>query len=232
MKAAIAHYAQDHAAWKSGARVEHKKRKTQNEIGLAWTPSELPFGGLKRDFKRRAATYASDWKDGFTPQSVAVVLFMFFACVAPGIAFGSLLDRATGGSADNCKRAVGCTDPSLSVCPCTGAIGVIEMLLSTGVCGIAYALIGGSPLTILGGTGPILVFTGILSNFADSLEVEFLPLYAWTGLWIGVLSVVLASSDAGPAPENPLCHLLLSSHLVPATPGKLVLCPLCLSMRH
>ena len=79
------------------------------------------------------------------------------------------------------------------LCPCVGDIGVIEMLVSSACCGIMYAVIGGSPLTILGGTGPILVFTGLLFKLAHSLEVEFLPFYAWTGVWIGVISIFLAA---------------------------------------
>jgi hypothetical protein len=42
----------------------------------------------------------------------------------------------------------------------------------------------------------VLVFTGILYNFANSVGVDFLPFYAWTGVWIGVFSVILASVDA------------------------------------
>ena len=39
------------------------------------------------------------------------------------------------------------------------------------------------------------MFTGLLFKFADSIDVEFLPFYAWTGVWIGVLSIILASFD-------------------------------------
>lgn len=187
---AMEHYVQTHRAWeKGGAAVETKL--TQNQIGLTWEPDKLPFGGIKRDFARRSKVWIADWKDGFTAQSFAVVIFMFFACVAPAIAFGSLLDTATGGGeGEYCKKQAGCEG---DLCPCVGDIGVIEMLVSSACCGIMYAAIGGSPLTILGGTGPILVFTGLLFKLAHSLEVEFLPFYAWTGVWIGVISIFLAA---------------------------------------
>jgi hypothetical protein len=95
-----------------------------------------------------------------------------------------------------CVPSVGCVgEVGSKECPCTGDIGVIEMLFSSAVCGIVYAVVGGSPLTILGGTGPILIFTGILYKFADALEVEFLPFYAWTSVWIGVFSLILAAWD-------------------------------------
>lgn len=183
--------------------------KSLTEEALEWIRDDIPFGGIRRDLKRRFGTaladpydktstevnvYIRDWKDGMTSQSFAVVLFMFFACVAPAVAFGSLLDKGTGGSdGEYCKYHPTCTDPE--TCPCVGDIGVIEMLLSSGLCGVVYAIIGGSPLTVLGGTGPILVFTSILSKFAHTMEIDFLPFYAWTGLWVGVYSIILAACD-------------------------------------
>ena len=194
VQTAITDFLQTHKAWEIGEEEKKEKKKTQNEIGLEWIPADLPFGGIKRDLKRRGEHYVSDWTDGLTSQSVAVVCFMFFACVAPAVAFGSLLDKATGGS-DNeyCKKHPDCLGEE---CPCVGDIGVMEMLVSSGCCGIIYAIIGGSPLTVLGGTGPVLVFTGILSKFAHSMEVEFLPFYAWTGVWVGVMSLILAATDS------------------------------------
>ena len=195
VKSAIQKYMEGHSAWEKGMAADGQVRLSQNEIGLTWEPSQLPFGGMRRDAKRRIFTklWFQDWKDGFTAQSVAVVLYMFFACVAPAIAFGSLLDKATGGSpGEYCKTDPSCTGLN---CECVGDIGVIEMILSSALCGIVYAIIGGSPLTILGGTGPVLIFTELLYKFSASIDVEFLPFYAWTGLWIGVMSVLLAAFD-------------------------------------
>ena len=153
-------------------------KESPNAVGLKWVPEEWPLGGIKRDLKRRmlSKVYLDDWKDGFTLQSIAVVLFMFFACIAPAIAFGSVMAKET------CvKRDPSCDGPLIVVprndpytgalCPCTAQIGVIEMIVSSGVCGIAYSLIGGSPLTILGGTGPVMVFTAVLFDLADQLDV-------------------------------------------------------------
>ena len=47
------------------------------------------------DIKRRAPFYLSDFKDAFHMQTVASVLFMFFACISPIITFGGLLGDAT-----------------------------------------------------------------------------------------------------------------------------------------
>jgi hypothetical protein len=53
------------------------------------------FGGLAEDIKRKAKWYLSDFKDGFNFQCISSIGFMYFACLAPIIAFGGLLDLAT-----------------------------------------------------------------------------------------------------------------------------------------
>ncbi len=80
-----------------------------------------PFAGIKADIKRRLPHYIADFKDGLRAKSIASIVFMFFACLAPAITFGGLLG-------DN-------TD---------GVIGTQEMLISTAVCGVVYALALGS----------------------------------------------------------------------------------------
>ena len=43
------------------------------------------------------------------------------------------------------------------------------MIVATAVGGVAFALFGGQPLTILGGTGPIVIFTGLLAAVCKQL---------------------------------------------------------------
>ena len=38
------------------------------------------------------------------------------------------------------------------------------MLMATSICGMAFALLGGQPVVIMGGTGPLLVFTQVRSS--------------------------------------------------------------------
>ena len=139
--------------------------------GMAW--SGTPLGGVARDLRRRLPLYLADFKDGLNAKSAASVLFLFFACFAPAITFGGIMGEATG-----------------------GAIGASEMLVATAVCGAAYALIGGTPLIILGGIGPLLIFTGILYGLCADFEVPFLPAYAWIGLWTGLWLVAAGIFDA------------------------------------
>lgn len=41
----------------------------------------------------------------------------------------------------------------------------MESLMSGAVCGIIYGFFSGQPLTIIGSTGPVLVFESILYDF-------------------------------------------------------------------
>ncbi len=129
-------------------------------------------GGLIDDIKRRKPNYLSDYYQGFHPKVLASTIFMFFACVANTVAFGLLTAVATGGE-----------------------IGTTEMLIVTVIGGIVFAIFSGQPLTILGGTGPIVIFTGLLYLVCKSVDIPFLPTYAWVGLWSGVLLIVCAVTD-------------------------------------
>jgi mannitol/fructose-specific phosphotransferase system IIA component (Ntr-type) len=139
--------------------------------GLVFT-SQL-FGGLKDDIRRRWTHYASDFRDGLSAKSLGSTLFLFFACLAPAVTFGGIMGAATDGN-----------------------IGVVEMLVASAACGVIYALFSGQPMIILGGVGPLLVFTAILYQFCVDLQLAFLPTYAWVGLWTALLLLILAATDA------------------------------------
>jgi len=130
---------------------------------------EAPFKGIARDYKMRLPLYGSDIKDGLNSQCLAATLFLFFACLAPAVGFGSLFGTVT-----------------------SGAIGTMEMVSSTAMCGFIYALSSAQPLTIIGSTGPVLAFVATLVQFANKANLPFLPLYAWTGIWTS--GILLASS--------------------------------------
>lgn len=135
--------------------------------------ADRPFGGIAIDLRNRLVHYRDDLRDGLHPKCVAATLFMFFACLAPAVAFGGLMAVMTGNQ-----------------------IGVVEMLVATAACGVVYAMASGAPLTILAGTGPLLIFTALLYDLCATLEIPFLPTYAWTGLWTGLILVVLAAANA------------------------------------
>jgi len=125
--------------------------------------------GINRDWKARFPLYKSDITDGLNTQCLAATLFLFFACLSPAVGFGGLFATATN-----------------------GAIGTIEMVSSTAICGFLYSLFSAQPLTIIGSTGPVLAFVACLAQLAKVASLPFLPLYAWTGLWTS--GILLASS--------------------------------------
>lgn len=130
-------------------------------------------GGILEDLKRRFPWYGDDLRQGFHPKVLASVLFLFFAALANAVAFGGLTEVVTD-----------------------GAIGTVEMIVITAAGGVAFALFSAQPLIILGGTGPIVIFTGLLYAACQRLGIPFLPTYAWTGIWSGAFLVILAVTDA------------------------------------
>lgn len=139
--------------------------------GLVW--SGRFAGGVINDLKRRLPHYITDLKDGLHPKTIASVMFLFFACLAPAVTFGGVMSIQTGGE-----------------------IGAVEMILASAVCGIIYSMIAGQPLIILGGTGPVLIFTALLYQNCADLEIPFLPTYAWVGFWTSLLVVVMSVTDS------------------------------------
>ncbi|KAJ7999227.1 hypothetical protein DPEC_G00213260 [Dallia pectoralis] len=131
------------------------------------------FGGLMQDIRRKAPFYLSDYKDGLSLQCVASFLFLYCACMSPVITFGGLLGEAT-----------------------EGRISAIESLLGASMTGVAYSLFAGQPLTILGSTGPVLVFEKILFKFCKDYDLSYLSLRTCIGLWTAFLCLVLVATDA------------------------------------
>jgi len=47
------------------------------------------------DIKRKSRFYLSDITDAMSFQSLAAIIFLYFACLSPIITFGGLLSKAT-----------------------------------------------------------------------------------------------------------------------------------------
>ena len=132
-----------------------------------------PAGGLIGDIKRRLPHYLTDFKDGIHPKCLGSILFLFFACLAPAVTFGGFMSDHT-----------------------QMQIGTIEMLIATAICGVMFAFIGGQPLIVMGGTGPLLVITALLYTLCENLQIPFLPTYAWVGFWTSMFLILCAVTDA------------------------------------
>ena len=126
--------------------------------------------GIRRDLQRRGPRYLRDWTEGLgKKKTYAAASFLYFACLAPIVAFGGLVSAIT-----------------------KGQMGVIEFLVSCGVTGMAYAVFAGQPMTFLGPTGLTLAFITTLYRFAERYSLPFLPLYACTGLWTALFILLTA----------------------------------------
>ncbi len=57
------------------------------------------FRGVRDDLRRRFLPYYwADWRDGFTTKSIGAIAFLYFAVLAPAIAFGGVMSTLTKGS--------------------------------------------------------------------------------------------------------------------------------------
>lgn len=129
--------------------------------------------GILNDIQTRLPFYKSDFVDALHRKVLSSSFYLFFACLANAIAFGSLSSVLTNGQ-----------------------IGVIEMLIATAIGGVSYALFSAQPITLLGGTGPIVIFTALLYGICEKLNIEFIVAYAWVGLWTGAILIFLALINA------------------------------------
>ncbi|XP_057683139.1 sodium bicarbonate cotransporter 3-like isoform X5 [Corythoichthys intestinalis] len=149
------------------------EKEDDHHVGPELQRTGRIFGGLILDIKRKAPFYWSDIRDSFSLQCLASILFLYCACMSPVITFGGLLGEATKGN-----------------------ISAIESLFGASLTGVAYSLFAGQPLTILGSTGPVLVFEKILFKFCADYSLSYLSLRTSIGLWTAFLCIVLVATDA------------------------------------
>ncbi|KAM6974053.1 sodium bicarbonate cotransporter 3-like isoform 1-T1 [Tautogolabrus adspersus] len=149
------------------------EKEEDNHTGPELQRTGRIFGGLILDIKRKLPFYWSDIRDSFSLQCLASILFLYCACMSPVITFGGLLGEATKNN-----------------------ISAIESLFGASLTGVAYSLFAGQPLTILGSTGPVLVFEKILFKFCTDYGLSYLSLRTSIGLWTAFLCLVLVATDA------------------------------------
>ena len=75
-------------------------------------------------------------------------------------------------------------------------MAAIESMVSGLLVGVTYGFFSGQPLTILGSTGPILVFETIMFDLCKTLGWDYLPFRLWTGVWCGIILIMLVATDA------------------------------------
>ncbi|NWX36723.1 S4A11 protein, partial [Notiomystis cincta] len=129
--------------------------------------------GISDDIARRFPVYALDFTDGIIGNNKAIgkyittMIFLYFACLLPSIAFGSLNDENTRGAIDVRKTIFG---------QCIG--------------GLLYALFSGQPLVVLLTTAPLALYINVIRGICDDYNLDFSAFYAWTGLWNSFFLVI------------------------------------------
>jgi hypothetical protein len=101
------------------------------------------------------------------------VCFLFFAALAPAIAFGAVLTGATN-----------------------GMLGATEVIVGTAIGGIIYAIGCGQPLSILASTGSVVTYTAILYTTCMQYGLPFFGTYAWIGIWTSVILMLVAVTSS------------------------------------
>ncbi|ODM91903.1 Anion exchange protein 2 [Orchesella cincta] len=134
--------------------------------------TRVPFGGLINEAKRRYPKYCSDIRDGFNTQTLASIIFIYFACVSGAIAFGGILSEKT-----------------------ESHIGISETLMASAGAGIIFALFSGQPLIIVGTTGPLLLFDHSLYKFCKSASLDYLGFRLWVGFWVAVIGTIVVAAE-------------------------------------
>uniref|UniRef100_A0A4W5QCF9 Solute carrier family 4 member 7 n=1 Tax=Hucho hucho TaxID=62062 RepID=A0A4W5QCF9_9TELE len=128
----------------NGSAHNESFKEDQHQAGPELQRTGRIFGGLVMDVRRKAPFLWRDIRDALSLQCLASVLFLYCACMSPVITFGGLLGEATKGN-----------------------ISAIESLFGASLTGVAFSMFAGQPLTILGSTGPVLVFEKILFKFCS-----------------------------------------------------------------
>uniref|UniRef100_A0A915P5H5 Anion exchange protein n=1 Tax=Meloidogyne floridensis TaxID=298350 RepID=A0A915P5H5_9BILA len=150
------------------ALANGKKTSLEEEDGHGQDP------GLRRTGKLFGAPhYLSDFTDALNLQCIATTCFMYFALLAPIVTFGGLLEEATH------QR-----------------MAAMENLASGAICGIIYHLFSGQPLTIIGSTGPVLVFETIAFDICNSLSIDYLSFRFWIHVWTALIIFIMVATDA------------------------------------
>ncbi|CAJ0598656.1 unnamed protein product [Cylicocyclus nassatus] len=136
-----------------------------------------PFRGLTEEFKRRLAVYPSDFTDGVTGHRTmsklfSTVVFLYFACILPAIAFGVLND-------DNTR----------------GGINVRKVVIAQAIGGIFFSLFGGQPMIILLTTVPLAIYIKVIYKISEELGYDFFAMYACVGLFCQMFLVLYSATE-------------------------------------
>jgi hypothetical protein len=129
-----------------------------------------PGKAIREELQARLPLYVDDWVSGLLePKALSALLFTYAITLVPSLTFGYFLQRTT-----------------------EGAMGIMEILVGTSLCGIAFSLFAGQPLVVVGVTGPVSIFSATLYGISKSLGLNFLGFMFWIAIWSALCMILLA----------------------------------------
>lgn len=133
------------------------------------------FGrGIYGDVKDRLLKYyTSDIKDGITYRTVPSTIYIFFTNLLPAIAFAQDMFDHTNNS-----------------------YGVNEVLLSNAMGGIVFGIFSGSPLCIVGVTGPISIFNYTVYDIITPKGIPYFAFMCWICIWAMGFHFIIAFTNS------------------------------------
>jgi len=132
-----------------------------------------PWGkGIINDFKGAVLPWWVKEMTNFNQKTIAVSLLMLISVVPPTLAFGASYGKMSG-----------------------NRIGTIETIIATSWAGVAYSLLGGMPMCIVGSTGPVLAISTAMRSIAQSAGVDYLTFNAWVSIWLLAYCCLAAFMD-------------------------------------
>ncbi|KAI0989880.1 hypothetical protein GJ496_006974 [Pomphorhynchus laevis] len=130
------------------------------------------FGGYWIELKRYFLTYPNSLKNGFHLKSITTVLFLFASCLSLTLTFAGILSEETHHS-----------------------FSVNEMLAVVAIDGIVFGLLAGQPLTIIGPTGPTIIFDELIYSICTRKELNYFAVRFWVACWIFAMALIMVALE-------------------------------------
>jgi len=126
--------------------------------------------GIKEDIAARGPLYLDDWG---RPQNIFTVInatvFAFVIQLIPALIFAELMSGQTDGN-----------------------LATAEVLMSSAIIGIIYAVFAGQPLVIMGITGPVAILLGTSYGLTEKFDADYFPFFFWICIWAGLMHMISA----------------------------------------
>ncbi|CAD5209194.1 unnamed protein product [Bursaphelenchus okinawaensis] len=164
----------EQSQWRERKASIHLSEAKEQVFG---TGPWYPMRGLFADIRRRKASYISDYLDGLRGHRTisklfSTIIFLYFACLLPAIAFGVLNDDNTN-----------------------GGINVRKVVFAQAVGGIFFSIFGGQPMIVLLTTVPLAIYIKVIYRISESLNYDFYAMYACVGLSCQMFLILYACTE-------------------------------------